>query len=362
MRYEGLTLSYAIVARVGEREVARLSGPIAIEGLHSPTNHTTAVDCHLPAPIHDLAVGGRGRWLILHMPALRKLAVFDVVAGRIVHRLPLAEERVAFAAGLSKLLVVFPVAGVVQRWDLRTGTREATARLSMDGPVVSISMGSGSHGPLLVQWRPPGAGKTARWSLLDVDTFEASHLELRWNGTGDAQDPALASTDGKAFVMPQHRDHGSDGWQCLILGPEPRLIRGPGKSLALLGPDHQHVFTAEGMFQLDGTPIKKAPKASLLLPGTSGDYYLAATIGPSSAQRQAAIAELSVYVVGDDRAMAPIPSIDFTGLLRAQSRVLTVSKRIHFIPEASRIVTVPVGDNRLVLHSLNVQRTPAKVE
>jgi hypothetical protein len=309
-----------------------------------------------------LSVGGRGRWIILHIPALRKLAVFDVLARQIVHHVPLAEERVAFAAGVSKLVVVSPDAGVIQRWDLKTGRREATTRLALGGRVTLVAMGSGADGPVLIHCRQPGARGTPRWSLVDADTFKASPLELALTNFGDAQHHALASTDGKAFVMPHSGHPGSNRLECLILEAKPQIARISGYAPALLGPDHRHLFTAQGIFKLDGTPVEKAPKAALLLPATSGDYYLAAAVSSSPTKGQPAISDVSVYRLGDDRPLAPIPSIDFAALLRAQDPVLTVSKRVLFVPEAKQIITIPAGNNRLVIHRLDVEELAVKAE
>src|SRR5262249_49377937 len=60
----------------------------------------------VPEPFRNLALGGGGRYFILHLPKSRKLAVFDVNQAAITQRIPVAEENVSFAAGLDKLVVV----------------------------------------------------------------------------------------------------------------------------------------------------------------------------------------------------------------------------------------------------------------
>src|SRR5262249_34530620 len=74
----------------------------------------------LPSSIADVCVGGGGRFLILHLPRQRNLAIFDVNEGKVVKYLPVADDRVLFAAGMNKLLVVLPDKNLIQRWSLAT--------------------------------------------------------------------------------------------------------------------------------------------------------------------------------------------------------------------------------------------------
>ena len=92
----------------------------------------------LPAPIADVAVGGGGRYLILSLPQIGKLAVFDVNEAKVVHYIPVAEDTVRLAAGMNKLMVLLPRAGILQRWDLTTFERELAA------PCPSVTMAAPS--------------------------------------------------------------------------------------------------------------------------------------------------------------------------------------------------------------------------
>src|SRR5262249_54518328 len=71
--------------------------------------------CALPSPIEDVAVGGGGRYLILYLPAVRKLAVFDVNQAKVAHSVSLSEDGVKFTAGIDKLLVALPNTRRIER-------------------------------------------------------------------------------------------------------------------------------------------------------------------------------------------------------------------------------------------------------
>ncbi len=59
----------------------------------------------LPDIFTDVVVGGGGRYLIFHLAKLKKLAVFDVNEARVTKYIPLAEDDVAFTAGLDCIVI-----------------------------------------------------------------------------------------------------------------------------------------------------------------------------------------------------------------------------------------------------------------
>ncbi|HEY7425986.1 MAG TPA: serine protease, partial [Gemmataceae bacterium] len=84
------TLAATIVARRGKQEVGRMTHSLPLQGapepgeveifldLQSAPLEKDVVEYKLDADIADVAVGGGGRYLILHLPKPRQLAVFDV--------------------------------------------------------------------------------------------------------------------------------------------------------------------------------------------------------------------------------------------------------------------------------------------
>ena len=69
----------------------------------------------LPEVFSDAVVAGGGRFLILQIPKLKKLAVFDVSEAKVTKYIPLAEENAVFAAGLDAVIVGLPRGG---RWSV----------------------------------------------------------------------------------------------------------------------------------------------------------------------------------------------------------------------------------------------------
>ena len=122
----------------------------------------------LPAAYSGVCVGGNGRFLVFTMPSIRKVAVFDVVAAKIVGCVPLAGGRLV-AAGMDKLVVIDPKQASIERFDLSTQAREDKRSLALRGELKCVGMGSASQGPVILV-----AAKGDRLShiqLLDLKTL-----------------------------------------------------------------------------------------------------------------------------------------------------------------------------------------------
>ena len=104
----------------------------------------------LPDSISAVTVGGGGRFIILHLAKLRKIAVYDVHEGKIAGYIAQAEDNLFMAAGMDKLMIALPDKKIIQRWNLKTLEREVAAPLPVEGKVTGLCMGSASQGPLLV--------------------------------------------------------------------------------------------------------------------------------------------------------------------------------------------------------------------
>src|SRR5262249_28138741 len=122
----------------GAVTAARPGGPQDPPAIQPPELSPRTEAVPLGAPAGDVPAGGGGRYVVLHLPRDRKLAVFDVSAAKVVKHLPVAADKVKLAAGRDKLLVALADEGLVQRWSLTTLEREATARLPVRGAVTAL--------------------------------------------------------------------------------------------------------------------------------------------------------------------------------------------------------------------------------
>jgi Trypsin-like peptidase domain len=371
------SVTYTVVAKRDGREVGRATatilvsdktaaGGLAGRALRPPLEKDKTVR-PLPASVTDVAVGGDGRYLILHLARLNKLAVFDVNAAKVLHWIPVTEEGVLFTAGLEKLLVALPKAAIVQRWDLASGEREATAPFPDKLEVRALALGRASNGPALFYAKDekdtwPNV-KAENFGLLDVGRLKRA--ELNWSRPAPNEFVHLgqnvhlcASADGKVFgVWGRSGGHGLAALTVDGNSVRPTFQFVPGTYLA--PSDDGKVFASGRGLLKDDLKQYSFSKAEdgRCVPADRGSYYLcfgpAPGIRPFPVQNQGSAAPdhaVEVRVLGDERPLTRLTDLDLPGDAVVSNGLLTFNKRVHFVPRAKLIVTLPAGEDRLVLH------------
>ncbi len=152
----------------------------------------------LPGTITNLAVGGGGRYLILHLAREHKLAIFDVKEARVARYITLTDDNVKFTAGQDKIVMVLPDTNVVQRWDIAKGERDLAVPLALKGTVKSVCMGSASQGPIFVG---VDDGPFPKASFLNLRSLKPEPIKMPERGIGLSDLGFVrASADGKTFT------------------------------------------------------------------------------------------------------------------------------------------------------------------
>ena len=97
----------------------------------------------VPGQVENALVAGAGRFLILELRALDKLAVFDVSEGKIAGFVALESRQDIFAAGAEKLIVVNRQSRMAKRYALAGLKLEATQPVPGSVPMMAVAMGRG---------------------------------------------------------------------------------------------------------------------------------------------------------------------------------------------------------------------------
>jgi hypothetical protein len=307
-----------------------------------------------PDTIRNVVRGGGGRFLILHLPKLRQLAVFDVNQAKVVKYLPVASDNVQIAAGMTKLVLVYPDTKIVQRWNLLTYERELTSTLPLGDGIAGVGMGYGSDGPLVIQTvREPVSGED---HFLDIQSMQL--IDLRVQIVGHVHRGANAqmrgSADGRTFGIASGGDHP----YLLTIQGDGVTIRGTEQGGAVPGPDGKTIF-GMGVFspelkRLGGSPVNN----TFCVPALSGPFYLAIPSGafhpgnPGDRKSRG----IDLRLVGDNRPLLTMPEIENAArdVFGGNRAGLSTDQRYHFIPAAQLLVTIPETMDRLVLHRLNL--------
>jgi S1-C subfamily serine protease len=330
----------------------------------SPTAKTTSVqlgagqsEVTLPSDISDVAVGGGGKFLILHLHKLRQLAIFDTSAAKVIKYLPIDWDDILFTAGAEKLIVVATAQNLISRYNLKTLEREATAPMPVKGTINAIALGSNSPGPLLVL-----AFDNSSWpaqttfSFINPDTLATEKLSTRGRNVimlrpNDVPVQIRASADGRVFGV-WRADTSSMGMQTMILEEnEVQINSSPSASFGLLvpGPDGQIIYAPTGLLTNDIKNIGSQTGRSVLrVPAANGNFYLEVDEK----------GKISVCLSNDSRILVTLSKVGDVGLKtlslglawsESNHKNFLLDKHIYLVPDARLILGIPSSNDRLIL-------------
>jgi S1-C subfamily serine protease len=327
--------------------------------------------------IRDVAVGGGGRYLALTLQEARKVAVFDANAADVVKTIPLASEDALVAAGATKLVIAYPGARRLERWDLPSLRRDGEVRPApIDGVLHAVAMGHDSDGPLLALWSARKDG--VRFSFIDLDSLKVLRVSLV---SAPRNAPDL-SRSGGSFLANSSPDAtrvcASAGGQSFgAWGSGPFALRadgnvvnkimewphyGAGGEYLIPGADGTSLFTfSKGIIadprSADG-PANQGyvPPEEPMFPSPDPVYCLSLRGGGSISIRLAADNARLLNVTGLDE-MLGLPGTDRSLV----SDRIGVEKRFHLVPAANLLVTIPTSNDRLVLRRLDIGESLARL-
>jgi hypothetical protein len=351
--------------------------------------------------IHDVAVGGAGRYLIVTLKTARKLIVFDVNAAEFVKRITLPSESSLVIAGAKTLVIAFPDQRLFQRWNLETMTRQGASFPSpIKGRMKGLAMGNDCDGPLLAVWSPDSSNNIAdqaRFSFLDPKSFTS--LKAGPITDGGSQGIGNVSPSGGSITLHpsiQDRVHvrasaagdlygiwhtPSTPTRFQTLAVHGSTLRGiynhDGLDHLAPGPDGQTVYTGRaGALDADGKLARGGDSRpgsipELTIPSTDPAYYLNIDgLGGNATPRTGggtttAKVTAAVHAAGDGTRLLTVKDLDeMNGANQKESSIqddFTVDKRFHFVPAANLLVTIPFSNDRLVLRRLDFRKALDKL-
>jgi S1-C subfamily serine protease len=312
----------------------------------------------LVGPVDDVAVGGGGRYLVLHLSGKKKLAIFDVQEGKVAKELPLAEEPCHFAAGAERLVVIYPNAKLIQQFSLKTFEREKSNVLpgSLTSDTIhQVSMGSASAGPLFV-YLP----KEKRTLAVNLDKLETT--EVKWSNwaPNNAYGPLTMRTspDGTWLI-----GHGGGWVGCEVAffkdgiqtGSNPKIeFCSMGGAFALPSADSRFLFTSWGIHDRSLTQAKVPDlNGCFVVPAAEPGYFLAlAKQGDGGANPSGMLDDGSLTVYSDDRK----PLFVVGGLEELKTKhAMSWEKRVHYYPRAGLLVTFDSAKEAVVLRRVDLK-------
>ncbi len=326
----------------------------------------------LPAPVTGTVIGGGGRFLILKMPKIRVVGVFDVSQAKVTKLISLPSDDFAVAAGAKKLYVGLRDLKQIQQYDLAKQTLDKNYAAPPCG-VGSMAMGADAVAPLILLGndKERDKGNGGQFLLLNPNTLQAVRYPTKHY---DNVQPAHVhvSFDGSTAVVCGGSWAGievSDLIGGRVAGMQDGLYLPSGSTALLSGNGalvfvgHDEVYRADLTSKVSGIVGHAFPAddPAFSCSWISGDKAKGGGKkgkgkGKKSKEDAADKDEVSsgpglaVFNNGDPR---PLVVLHDLPEIAAESK-LSLPDRVHLIPRARALVTVGEGNDRLILRQFDL--------
>jgi serine protease Do len=377
------SLQATIVARREGKEVGRFTRSLPVLGVPQDGDDEVFLDMEvaplekdkavvkLDGEVADVAVGGGGRFLILHLPKLGKLAVFDSDKAKVVKLLPVKDNNLKFTAGQDKLVVALPDSRTIQRWSLKSWEQELSVPYPMKGEIMALSMGSATNGPIHV-YSKEGFGIPASFQL-GLDKLDRREVNMLRTGHHHFLHPAAvlhlrSSFDGKATglwistMTPSGMTwihwEGTVGRSTYSHSSNGHVIPGRGGKALFTG---MGAFSSIGMINANKLQAGADPNGRYV-PAHHGDYYLYLGAAPSFANKNPG-RTFEVHKSGLEKPVLRLSGIEVPSTNETSIKTdFTLDKRFHLVPEAQLLVVIPPSNDQLLLYRVNLAEALAKAK
>ena len=314
----------------------------------------------LPSKIKNACMGANGRFLIMHLPDQRQLAVFDVNEAKIVKYLPVSEDAIGFTAGLHNLFVALPQAGAIERYSLATLEKDATIRVPPKGKQLIVAMGHASNGPLLIMRR---GGERIAFGLshgfYDPTTLKELKIKVqdrvKEGFAFQLQENVRVSANGQVFAM--WGEGSPAGVAIMTVSGNNTACSYAHKTAGFLAPNYYGniIYSADGRWNPEAVPLEGRKR--LMVPAAHGDFYLElsglkgdykTTLNLEGGAQPITTLADDLFVLGES--------------VFRQADALDVDRRCMLVPAANLIAVIAPTRDRLDLHRLDFYAALEKSE
>lgn len=326
-----------------------------------------AKEVKLPGALTDIIAAGYGRLLVARIPTAGQVAIIDIMQQKVVKYLPLPSDDAIMAGSGEKLILIAPVEGVIQRYDLGTLTKEITRQVPGEGQVTAAAMGHSSAGPLFLVRSVQSHRATL--SLLDPgslkDLLDSSPKGQSGNADLhlDANLNIRASGDGMTFTGWRTGTSPNGLFQFRILGKSLRSTY-VHNSFGSVVPsaDGKFICSSSGVFA--ALPVAKdnlltepsIKTRALSVPALHGNFYLRIEGDLFRPDQQPPRVVLASF--DGDQAIVTLPEVHKTLGLDPSMRFgngITLDKRLFLSPLCGALAIVSNSADSILIQPFDIK-------
>ena len=289
----------------------------------------------LPSAVSSIRAAAGGKYLLLHLAALRQIAVFDVQQVKVVKYIPLSSDDVLIAASGEDMVLLDRSKQIAMSYDLSNFERRMTASVPVVGDIVGIEMGSNSSGPLFLM---QSDNRQIAVSALNPKNFQVLDLGLS----------EFAPRSGKTMQVSADASVVMFGGVLGKRGPAGGKYSFGNSSRSVVGAisaTGNVVFSQGRFYDANLQQIGKQALTGQVIPSVQPGYFLVSNEGSVKLHLESEFSPLGIlnYVKVQKR-----------DARRTYTGQPTQLQRLWYIPDANHLIVIPEDSNRLESYELDV--------
>ncbi len=314
----------------------------------------------LPARYDDCARAGNGRYLLLTMSSLKRVAVLDLDEKSIAGYVPLLDADALVAGGRQCLFVANRTSGLLERWTLNPLERDRRVTMPVAGRAISLTVGAGSDGPLLL-FHSTGSG-FAR-TFVDGQTLAPMDVEEeRGNSYHPQYPPTVRAADCGTVFGAWVNGLSPSGLEVYVLTDGKLTTQREHTSVGhvLPGPNGEFVYTGTGgVYTVGLVKVPDCPAdVRCVIPSSHPAYYLGLSMSGPHYMR-GGDTRVSVFVRGLATPVLTLPpnkDIAATNITMARNG-LSFEKRYNLVPQLKLLAILPSTNDSVRIQTVDIERS-----
>jgi hypothetical protein len=331
-------------------------GPARLERDHS--------EIGLPGPVETAVAAAGGRYLLLHVPKVKKVLFFDVSDAKVVREIDAPDPNTMLAGGMNTFILYSPAENRVERWSFKAMEREPDVPSPFKDPVKALAMGCASNGPLVAALG--GSRKTRGHAGATLAYYNPTTLkEVSYTIGGKPNDFGLGVRDTRAAIRVSADGRVVTGWgldrpsgvECHVI-TNGRVTRDwmMEKPVPMVpSPDGRFLYGRDQVFlnDLRGRQDVIHNPFVVYLPAVQGNWYLAAAGGRGLPPGMGGEPAVGIYRAGQFRPAVTIESAEDVDLSLADRGL---DQSLFLIPDAQVLVSIAAPKrSKLVLRRVELK-------
>jgi hypothetical protein len=338
----------------------------ALPKITPPTLAADPTTVDLGGKVGQVAVGGGGKYIVMHFPDKGELQVFDASTGRIAATAPADTGDVRLAAGLSRVVLYVRGPKIFRVYSLPDLTKQFDASVDLVFSATSIALGSRTDGPLLVD---AGFGELRLYDITGGSMTEIEGARGK-PGVHSTDNGLRAAPDGTAFAT---FDGFGNGQKTIVLTTAGRKWQVPAGAKDA----NQVPFPGvDGNFYGNGVVVNKAGQDQRFggvgtasnnwyVPAVSSGKYFLKIVPTTTGSGGKTKKTITVTVHESKKANTPVTGTPaFTGLPEFDEIVdvwgniasdKPLDRHFFLVPEAKLLVILAGSKDKLVLRKIDLR-------